>query len=143
MSLVERIKRLCDERSVSFAEVERKTGISNGQIRRWDTSSPKTGNVEKVADYFDVSMDYLLGRTDKKRYYDLTEKDERSIQEELQKMVEGLSKSGHAAFDGRTLDELSEEELEDRELLLSSLENSLRLAKRVAKQKFTPKKYRD
>lgn len=64
MSLVDRIKKLCTARKVTVAEVERKTGISNGQIRRWDTSSPKTENVQKVADYFNVSVDYLLGRTD-------------------------------------------------------------------------------
>lgn len=85
MSLVERIKYLCNERKITFAEVERKVGISNGQIRRWDTSSPKIENVEKVANYFDVSTDYLLGRTDKRRYYDLTEKDELTIQRELKK----------------------------------------------------------
>lgn len=66
VSLVEKIKILCNERKVTFAEVERNVGISNGQIRRWDTSSPKIENVEKVADYFNVSTDYLLGRTDNK-----------------------------------------------------------------------------
>lgn len=141
MSLVSRVKTLCDERKVTFAEVEREIGISNGQIRRWDNVSPKSATLQKVADYFDVSTDYLLGRTDKKRYYDLTEKDERDIQKELNKMIEGLSNKGsYAAFDGQTLDDLDEE---DRELLIASLENSLRLAKRIAKQKFTPKKYRD
>ena len=45
--------------------------ISNGQIRRWDNSSPKIENIQKVADYFDVSTDYLLGRTDKKRIDDI------------------------------------------------------------------------
>ncbi|HAM79625.1 helix-turn-helix domain-containing protein [Ornithinibacillus bavariensis] len=65
MSLVQRIKTLCDEKKVTFAEVERKVGISNGQIRRWDNSSPKIENVKKVADFFNVSVDYLLGRTDK------------------------------------------------------------------------------
>ncbi|WP_368900565.1 helix-turn-helix domain-containing protein [Oceanobacillus oncorhynchi] len=68
MSLVEKIKSLCEEKKVTFAEVERKTGISNGQIRRWDNSSPKIDNVRKVADFFDVSTDYLLGRTEVKRY---------------------------------------------------------------------------
>ena len=71
MGLVEKIKMLCNERKVTFAEVERKTGISNGQIRRWDNSSPKIENIQKVADYFDVSTDYLLGRTDKKRIDDI------------------------------------------------------------------------
>ena len=70
MSLVKRIKSLCDEKKVTFAEVERHTGISNGQIRRWDSSSPKSENLRKVADYFNVSTDYLLERTDKKSFDD-------------------------------------------------------------------------
>jgi len=141
VSLVERIKYLCNERKITFAEVERKVGISNGQIRRWDTSSPKIENVEKVANYFDVSTDYLLGRTDKRRYYDLTEKDELSIQRELKRAINGDDvDNAFAAFDGRILDELNEE---DRELLIASWENTLRLTKRMAKQKFTPNKYRD
>lgn len=143
MTTFDRLKKLCEEQKISIVELEEKLGFGRNSLYGWKKKIPNGANLEKVADFFNVSVDYILGRTDKKRYYDLTEKDERSIQEELQKMVEGLSKSGHAAFDGRTLDELSEEELEDRELLLSSLENSLRLAKRVAKQKFTPKKYRD
>lgn len=141
MSLVERIKYLCDEKKVTFAEVERKVGISNGQIRRWDTSSPKIENIEKVANYFDVSTDYLLGRTDNKRYYDLTDKDELAIQRELKKIINGEDvDNAFAAFDGRILEDLDEE---DRELLIASWENTLRLTKRIAKQKFTPNKYRD
>lgn len=141
MSLVQRIKNLCNERKITFAEVERNVGISNGQIRRWDTSSPKIENVEKVANYFDVSTDYLLGRTDKRRYYELNEKDELAIQRELKKIIDGDDvDNAFAAFDGRILDELDEE---DRELLIASWENTLRLTKRMAKQKFTPNKYRD
>lgn len=63
MSLTNRIKELADQKKVTFAEIERKVGISNGQIRRWDTSSPKIENIQKVADFFDVSTDYLLGRS--------------------------------------------------------------------------------
>ncbi len=122
------------------------TNISKSMLSRYENGTdPKMEYVRIIADYFKVSSDYLLGINDDKVVFfnpELTEKDEQSIQIELQKMLEGLSKMGHASFDGRTLDELSEEELEDRELLISSLENSLRLAKRVAKQKFTPKKYR-
>jgi transcriptional regulator with XRE-family HTH domain len=141
VGLIERIKLLCDERKITFAELERSIGISNGQVRRWDKVSPKSETLQKVADYFDVSTDYLLGRTDKMRYYDLTDKDERDIQKELEKMIEGLSSnSGYAAFDGETLADMDEE---DRDLLKASLENSLRLAKRLAKQKYTPKKHRN
>ncbi|AAU85053.1 transcriptional regulator [Bacillus phage BCASJ1c] len=141
MSLVKKIKLMCDEKKITVAELERRVGISNGQIRKWDSSTPGVDKLARVADYFNVSTDYLLGRTDKKRYYELTEKDERDIQKELEAMINGLnSKDGYAAFDGIDLENMDEE---DRELLISALENSLRVAKRVAKQKFTPKKYRD
>ncbi|MFJ8458414.1 helix-turn-helix domain-containing protein [Lysinibacillus xylanilyticus] len=144
MTLFERIKMLSTERGKNVKDIAVELGYGENYFYSFNSGKkPSSDKLETIADYFDVSTDYLLGRTDKKRYYDLTEKDEQDIQKELQRMIEGLSESGHAAFDGRTLDELSEEEIEDRELLLSSLENSLRLAKRVAKQKFTPKKYRD
>ncbi|MFD2446417.1 helix-turn-helix domain-containing protein [Bacillus sp. CGMCC 1.16607] len=104
--------------------------------------------IWKIADILETTPDTLLGLSntvsENKTPYtpEFTAKDERDIQRELQNMLDGLSKSGYAAFDGRSLDEMDEEEREDRELLISSLENSLRLAKRIAKQKFTPKKYR-
>ncbi|MDQ0269018.1 helix-turn-helix domain-containing protein [Cytobacillus purgationiresistens] len=72
---------------------------------------------------------------------ELNAKDEKDLKKELQKMIDGLSgKNGYAAFDGQTLEDMEEE---DKELLIASLENSLRLAKRLAKQKFTPNKYRE
>lgn len=140
MGLVERIKLLCDEKKTNFAEVERNIGISNGQIRRWNTSTPGTDKLEMVANYFDVSVDYLLGRTDKKRYYDLTEKDEGDIERVLERILHSVeSELGLASLDGRVLDEMVQE---DRELYITSLRNALKLHKRLAKKKFTPKKYR-
>jgi len=139
MSLVKRIKALCDDKKVTFAEVERQISISNGQIRRWDNVSPKSETLQKVADYFDVSTDYLLGRTEVKRNVDLTEKDEKDIQKELQNIINGLEGNSYAAFDGQTIDDMEEE---DKELLIASLENTLRIAKKIAKQKYTPKKYK-
>ncbi len=70
MGLVKRIKCLCDEKGITFAELERTVGISNGQIRRWDNASPKIDNVNKVADYFNVTTDYLTGRTNERMFND-------------------------------------------------------------------------
>ncbi|MBM7631136.1 helix-turn-helix domain-containing protein [Geomicrobium sediminis] len=140
MSLVNRIKKLCDEQKITIAELERKTGISNGQVRKWDTSSPSISKIELVSEFFDVSVDYLLGKTDKKRYYELTDKDEANIEKDLEKMIAGLDNGGYAAFGGRGIDDLDEE---DRELLIDSLRHSLKISKKIAKQKFTPKKYRN
>ncbi|WP_405100746.1 helix-turn-helix domain-containing protein [Oceanobacillus sp. FSL H7-0719] len=141
MTVFNRVKILCDDRKISINELENSLGYSKNTLYRLKTQNPGADKLQAIADYFDVSVDYLLGRTDKKRYYDLTEKDEIDIQKELEKMLQGTSgETGYAAFDGNTIDDLDEE---DRELLIASLEQSLRIAKRIAKKKFTPKKYRD
>ncbi len=141
MNAFDRLKNLCDEQGISVNILEERLSIGKNSLYSWKKNIPKGSNLIKVADYFDVSTDYLLGRTDKKRYYDLTEKDERDIQNQLKKIINGDDvDSAFAAFDGRILDELNEE---DRELLIASWENTLRLTKRIAKQKFTPKKYRN
>lgn len=67
MSIKTRIKDLLDERHQTFAELERKVGIGNGTISRWDISSPKSDTLQQVADYFGVSVDYLLGRTNDRK----------------------------------------------------------------------------
>lgn len=141
MTTFERIKNLCKDRKISINDLENSLGYSKNTLYRLKTQTPGADKLEVIADYFDVSTDYLLGRTDKKRYYDLTEKDELAIQRELKKRINGEDvDNAFAAFDGRVLEDLDEE---DRELLIASWENTLRLTKRIAKQKFTPKKYRD
>lgn len=141
MTTFDRLKKLCEEQKISIVELEEKLDFGRNSLYGWKKKIPNGANLEKVADFFNVSVDYLLGRTDQKRYYDLTDKDELAIQKELKKIINGEDvDSAFAAFDGRVLEDLDEE---DRELLIASWENTLRLTKRIAKQKFTPKKYRD
>lgn len=54
------ITKLCKEKGISIAKLERETGISNGTIGRWGTSSPNVENARKVADFFGVTVDELL-----------------------------------------------------------------------------------
>ncbi len=139
MGLYEKIKILADSQKISIRRLEEILGYGNGTIRRWEKQTPGVDKIQKVADYFDVSVDYLLGRTDKKRYYDLTEKDEKDIAKELEEMIDDLKSTGALAYSKDT----AEVDEETRRLLIISLENSLRIAKIEAKKKFTPKKYRD
>jgi transcriptional regulator with XRE-family HTH domain len=67
MGVVERIKELCRESKITLAELERSVGIGNGIIARWKKSTPKADNIEKIAVYFGVTTDYLLGRSDVRR----------------------------------------------------------------------------
>ncbi|MFZ6148085.1 helix-turn-helix domain-containing protein [Enterococcus avium] len=139
MTIFERIKKLADKQGKSINDVENDLGYSKNTLYRLKKNKPGAEKLEELADYFDVSIDYLLGRTDKKRYYDLTEKDEKDIAKELEEMIADLKSTGALAYskDSTEVDE------ETRRLLIISLENSLRIAKIEAKKKFTPKKYRD
>lgn len=62
MTLIERIRRLCAERGISVRQLEIATGITERTIGRWDVNTPSVDKVQKVAEYFGVSIDYLMGR---------------------------------------------------------------------------------
>lgn len=55
-----KIKRLCFDRNLTFAELERATGISNGTIAKWEHARPRIDMAKKVADYFGVKLDDLI-----------------------------------------------------------------------------------
>lgn len=63
--LYQRIKALCEKRGISISKLESELGFGNSSIKKWErVSSPSIDKIIKVASYFDVSVDYLLGRTD-------------------------------------------------------------------------------
>lgn len=59
MTLVERIQKLCDEHGTTLIGLERILGFGRGTIRKWDKSSPSLDKIGVIADYFNVSSDYL------------------------------------------------------------------------------------
>lgn len=62
MTLLDRIKILCDAKGETLASLERKMDFGNGTIRRWGDTTPSGDKLAKIADFFNVSVDYLLGR---------------------------------------------------------------------------------
>lgn len=65
--LYQRIKELCAERGISINKLESDLGVGYSSIQKWkNTTSPSMDKIIKVATYFNVSVDYLLGRTDVK-----------------------------------------------------------------------------
>lgn len=100
-SIKETVQQLAQKHGYSIASLERKLGFSNGSISKWDKQSPSADRLQQVADYFDVSVDYLLGRdtnddmTDKKSV-DLNDDDTimtfegKPIQEEDRELIKRL-----------------------------------------------------
>ena len=63
--LLEKIKKLCEQTDISITKLEKELGLSQNSMNKWKDHSPKADNIVKVADYFNVSVDYLLGREQK------------------------------------------------------------------------------
>lgn len=60
MEIVERIKSLCITENITIKELERIIQISNGSIRHWNEKTPSVERVLLVANYFKVSLDWLV-----------------------------------------------------------------------------------
>lgn len=60
---VDRIRTLANSQGLSLPALEVKLSLGNGTISRWRSSAPNSDKLIRVADYFHVSLDYLLGRS--------------------------------------------------------------------------------
>ncbi len=65
-SLGNRIKYLREKHNISQIEFSKKIGVSNAVLSRYESGDrkPDYDILQIIADYFEVSTDYLLGRTD-------------------------------------------------------------------------------
>lgn len=64
MDILERIKNLASKRDISINALEEKLGFARGYLYTWKKKTPGIDRVKNVAEYFNVSVDYLLGNTD-------------------------------------------------------------------------------
>ncbi|HEL2591900.1 TPA: helix-turn-helix transcriptional regulator [Streptococcus suis] len=63
----EKIKELADKHGISINKLEERLGYSRNTIYNLKTKKPNAERIAEIADYFNVSTDYLLGRTDNPR----------------------------------------------------------------------------
>jgi transcriptional regulator with XRE-family HTH domain len=147
-----RYEELLKEKGVTNYKVAKDTGIAQATLSDWKNgkSTPKNDKLQILADYFDVSLDYLVGNSDFRslrdeyelsldvqRSEDFSRRDKRDIAKTMNFMLEQLDNYQEALmFDGEDLDD------DTRELLKDSLINSLKMGKLIAKQKYTPNKYK-
>lgn len=77
MITFERIKELAKKQGKSLNKVEEDLGYGKNVLYRLKNSNPSTERLQEIADYFDVSVDYLLGREEKEtpKHVDLSEND--------------------------------------------------------------------
>lgn len=137
-SLGEVLKELRINRRLSQEELAENlnqkfgSSVNKGMISKWENGlgEPRLETVRNLSVFYDIPLDELLGIEPS----ELSPKEERDIAIDLENMMEALNSQQSLAFHGESLDE------ETKELMRISLENSMRLAKQLAKQKFNPNK---
>ena len=132
MTLKDRVKALAKKHGISLPALESELGFGNSTIVKWDKSTPNAEKLNAVAQYFGVTMDYLLNGTEG----ELSAKDERDIAKDMETLREKLlnNEQGPASYDGEAIPE------EDAELLLGQIELMMRRLKPINKEKYNPNK---
>lgn len=136
MTTYEIIKELCKERGIAVTALEKELGFGRGSIGKLRNGSTTIERLQKIADFFNVSIEYLNSGTTSEP--SLTSKDERDIAQDLDNIMAKLStgEAGPASYNGEELDP------EAAELFRDELELALRRLKIINKEKYTPKKYK-
>ena len=135
MSTYETIKKLCKERGIAVTALEKELGFGRGSIGKLRNSQTSAERLQKIADYFNVTVDYLVNGPD---VSSLTPKDNRDIAKDLDSIMKKLTsgEDGPASYNG---EELSPDAAE---LFRDELEIALKRLKIINKEKYTPKKYK-
>lgn len=139
MTAFERIEELRKASGLSQGKLEKELGFSNGSISKWKNSTPKYERLQKIAQYFGVTVEYLMDgkeTAEKEKNSALTNKDERDIEKILIQTREQLLSQEGLMFDG---DPASPEAIES---ILSAMQIGMEMAKKKNKELYTPKKFK-
>lgn len=66
MTFLDRLDMLCKEKNISKRKLEREAGLGTASTSKWkkDGSVPNQTSLEKLSDYFGVSVSYLICESD-------------------------------------------------------------------------------
>lgn len=138
--MYEIFEKLCIQHNVTPYRVCKETGITTATISNWKAGRyvPKADKLQKIADYFGVSLSYLMSGKEEseKKEPVLTPKDQRDITKDVNNIISKLSsnEAGPASYNG---DQLSPEAAS---LFKEELEIALKRLKLINKEKYNPYK---
>ena len=138
--MYEIFEQLLQKFGVTAYKVSKEAGVSQSMLSEWKKGSytPKQDKLQKIADYFGVTVDYLMtGKENKaEKKTGLTARDEKDIAKDLDSIMEKLTnkEDGPASFDGEDMSE------ETAALFKDELERALRILKVINKEKYNPNK---
>ena len=138
--MYEVFEQLLQKHGVTSYKVAKEAGVTQTALSNWKSgrSTPTTKTLQKIADYFGVTIDYLMTGKDEsgKKEVTLTHRDERDIEKILNQTRDQLLSQEGLMFDGQPATP------EAIDSILSAMQVGMELAKKKNKEKYTPKKYR-
>ena len=126
-----RLKAMRKERKETQEDIAKLLKVQRTTVGEYERGNirPPMDKMKVLADHFEVSVDYLMGNTNFQTAEERNEESPNDVSKAMKKILEDLQKNQHAMmFDGEVLDD------ESRELLISSLEQSLRMGKIMQKR---------
>ena len=126
----------------SRKEIAEKLGFSRGQIGNYEQGSrePDQETLLKISNFFDVSVDYLLGKSEYRKFNPekLTDRDKKDIQNDLKNIMDDFRNktSKQKYYNGVELDD------DGLELMEAAMNIALEQIKIKNKKKYTPNKYK-
>lgn len=136
MKLSNRMRELRRMNGFSQEDIAKKLDISTSAYGFYEQGKtvPNAKTLEFLADMYEVTVDYLLGRSSNPR---LKTRDEVDIARNVEEMKQSLENGSlRMSLDGEEITD------EVKEFILDQIENTITLAKIKSKDKFTPKKYK-
>lgn len=126
----ERLKSLRKEKNLTIEELAKNLGSAKSTISRYENGlrEPKKDFLELLCTYFDVSTDYLLGKTDK-RNIDTKKEINTNQSKDLEEEIEKVINDKNIQFCGTPLGD------EDMKFLRDSLRATLEYAKAIKNKK--------
>lgn len=110
MNTIEKITDLINHSGKSVSSIFKELKIPHNAVSEWSKgkAKPSAEALTKIADYFDVSVDYLLGRTNTQIFQADEKKEPTSENVSFERLREALSEKGLTEQD---VENLSDEKL--------------------------------
>lgn len=137
MGLYENVKEAARLKGYSINRLEKELGFARSYISKFKTITPSADKLQKIADFLEVSAEYLMtGKDEKSPEPQLMPRDKRDIAKDLESIMGKLNnqEDGPASFDGQDIPE------DDRELFATQLEAMLVRLKKINKDLYNPNK---
>lgn len=136
------LRMLREEKNITQSAMAKSLNISPSTIGMWEQNrrSPDGDSLKMLSDFFDVTIDFLLGKTEYRKFNpeNLNDRDKKDIKKDLKDIMNDFKnkKGDQKYYNGVELDD------DGLDLMEAAMNIALEQIKIKNKKKYTPNKYK-